>query len=65
MLSFLSAGRVGYMPLGVLCNYIVVIIDQSNAAMPLYFILIWPYELPLITCASTLQNVKCQSNIHE
>ena len=28
------ARRVGYIPLGTPCNYIMVVIDQSNTAMP-------------------------------
>ena len=27
-------GRVGYMPLGTLCNCIMALIDQTNTAMP-------------------------------
>ena len=32
-------GRVGYTPLGPLCNNILAIIAQSNAAMPAYLVL--------------------------
>ena len=56
-------GRKGYTSLGSLCNCMVAIIDQCNAAIPFVITAIQAYELPLLTNATMSKNIWSIMNI--